>query len=938
MPQHFQNDTLATPFTNLLPAAFPKKRVYRIVFGLSAVALLFSAVKTLFISTSSPAVAVFMFLPALTALALLAVLERRGALPRVLELTVFGISITAFFGYFSYSMLVATPVDGGNVRLIVRQIDWFIWTPLLYATTSLLFQQRQALRWCAVFYVLNTGIGLMSYVVTAQRGMPSNLATFVDFQFVSIIVISLTYFVRDTAERLVVREKAHRRQLEQRYRILFDHSPVALWEEDLSAVYTDLKYLQATGVNLAEHLCDQAELRRLFKLIRLYNVNHEALRYLHKTQRSKTPSSWTSAPISYSSGASHSSKTKSSSSPSSFHNKHAHELTEDDLASVQAERVLKGYGYYQWYLGLLSLSDDERYFEGNQRHPNDRYKDTFNVKESDSTSVIYWQVLDSSVPFARVLVSRVDLQPLRAAEADLAGERLLLRTLIDALPDLVIALDTQQRITLANKAVAELTGQPTADLKHKTYQEVMGAQAAASLERTSAHVLTGIPVLAEASTIDGRHMLTNHVPLVNDANEISGMVVASRDISDLRESERQVREKRALLTRAQRLAKLGNWRLNTTTGQLEWSDETFHIVGRELAEGMPTIDEYYTYLPPEDRERARQAVQEAVTRGQPYQVDHRVMRPDGTIVHVHSRREAADVAKDGTIYLMGTIQDISDRKVLELELNERNYELNQAVDEARAANQARDRFIASISHELRTPLNAIAGFAQLLKLEHPSAPTDAPDLPNSWLADLDRILGAAKLLGGIIDDMIFIAHGKDGYSSSLNWQDVPLAALVKETCELLQHAAVQAELHLHVDVPLRASTTELTASNHDIPLTLRADAYKLKQVLLNLLNNAIKYNVSGGQVWVRVVRRTPDTLGILIEDTGRGIAPEQLEHLFTPFERLGVESSAIPGHGLGLSLSKAFVEAMGGHIEVRSELGKGSCFEVVLPVSSPVAS
>ncbi|MEM6430210.1 MAG: ATP-binding protein [Deinococcota bacterium] len=921
MPQHFPDDTLTPNITNLLPAAFPKKRVYRIVFGLSALALLFSAVKTLVLSSSRPAAALYMFVPALAAVILLVVLERRDNLPRAFELCMFGIGALAFFSYFTRTMLVAIPSDDSSVRLMARQTDWFIWTPLLYATTSLLFKQRQALQWCALFYVLNMAIGLTSHIVTGQRGIASNVATFVDFQLVSIIVISLTYFVRDTAEQLVKREKTHRHQLEQHYRTLFDNSPVALWEEDLSLVNAELKRLQQAGVNLAEHLCDHTELMRLFRLISLHDVNQEALRYFQTAQGLDNNLQQV-----------HDSTYDSSAYEAS--------VTTSDLTKLQAGRMLKGYGYYQWYLGLLSLAEGDRYFAGNHGHPKDRYKARYNLKDSDMTSTIYWQVLNANAPFSRVLVSRVDLHSLRAAEAELIEERRLLRTLIDALPDFVIALDPEQRIRLANKAVAEALNTTPKALKHKPYHDVVHPQLAIGLEPNTPQDLTHKPVLNEERTVQGRHMLTSRVPLVNDADELTGLVLASRDISELKATERQVREKQILLTRAQHLAKLGNWRLNTSTGQLEWSDETFHIVGRNLDEGMPTINEYYSYLPEEDRLRARNVVQEAIEHGQPYQVDHRVIRPDGQLVHVHSRREAAEVAQDGTIYLMGTIQDISDRKVLELELNERNLELNQAVDEARAANQARDRFIASISHELRTPLNAISGFAQLLELDHPKAQTaNATNNDGQWLEDIAKILEATKLLGGIIDDMIFIAHGEDGYGSiSLNLQEVPLGTLIEEACGLLQQVAAQSKVDLHIDLPLRISTDELTTSTRDIPLTLRADAYKLKQVLLNLLNNAIKYNVPGGQVWVRVVRRNASSLGILVEDTGRGIDAAQLEHLFTPFERLGVESSTIPGHGLGLSLSKAFVEAMGGHIEVRSELGQGSCFEVVLPISSPVVS
>jgi signal transduction histidine kinase len=296
------------------------------------------------------------------------------------------------------------------------------------------------------------------------------------------------------------------------------------------------------------------------------------------------------------------------------------------------------------------------------------------------------------------------------------------------------------------------------------------------------------------------------------------------------------------------------------------------------------------------------------------------MRRNGHIVHVHSRREQAEVASDGTVYLYGTIQDISDRKHLETELNERNSRLETAVQHAQNANQAREMFIANITHELRTPLNTIRGFAQLLELEEISQDKlDDPAFVTSMIDALQRIRSASEMLNGLVEELILMASARRNPESvQIDWENVSVVTLVRETCSMVIPQTREHKVTLHVDVP---------------PVEVRpfvwADARKLQQVILNLLTNAIKYNQRGGNVWARVSCHG-DKVRIAIEDNGRGISAEQLERLFMPFERLGIQATDIPGRGLGLALAKAYVDAMQAKIEVISEPRQGSSFAVIL--------
>lgn len=867
-----------------LPAIFPQKLVYRTVFGLSSAALSFSSAIT-WLQGSMSGNLPYLLLATFLAMVVWGVLEYFGKVPRWLELAMFVLFAGVFFGYFSRTIFLlaySTADMPAEVSLIARQIDWYIWTPLLYVLTHLLFNQRQALRWCSLFFVLNLFIGVSGFMLLRQQigwqlGMLTQVATFVDFQLVSVIFIALTHYVRRSAEQILAHEHDDRRRAHVHYQMMFEHTPVALWEEDLSAVYEELQRLQASGVDLAKHLRSATELERFFKLIRVRHANQLAQQY------------WRSLAQSAPAGD-------------------AYSVSEHDR--------------YMWYLGLLSIAQGHRQFRVGDavlmNHQTDDYGVRFEPHEI--TSDVSWQVLESDVPFARVLVSRIDLSHVRRAESERDEERRLLHTLVNALPDYVLAVDTNKRITLANHAVAYALGLTPQQMLGKHYHEVMPKHIADALEEHDDDVFSGKAVVDRERNFNGTHLLTNRVPLVSERGKVTGAVIASRDISKLKANEEAVRHSEALLQRAQRLAKIGNWRLDTSTDKLEWSEETFRIFGRKLAEGMPTLEQYYQYLPEEDRRQARQAIQDAIDNGQPYDVDHTIIRRDGHIVHVHQRREPAEVASDGTVYLYGTIQDISDRKRLESQLSERNSRLEAAVAQAREANQAREMFVSNITHELRTPLNTIVGFSQLLELEEisPDKMHD-PDYVNSLIDALRRIRNASALLNELVAELVIMASARDNPEGiDIDWEDLSIVTLVREASSMVVPQAREQGVKIHVDVP-----------PVDVRPFVRGDARKLQQIMLNLLTNAIKYNERGGNVWVRVSCHG-NHVQIAVEDSGRGMSAEQRERLFTPFERLGIQGTDIPGRGLGLALAQTYAKAMQTDITVASELGKGSRFALLL--------
>ncbi len=239
--------------------------------------------------------------------------------------------------------------------------------------------------------------------------------------------------------------------------------------------------------------------------------------------------------------------------------------------------------------------------------------------------------------------------------------------------------------------------------------------------------------------------------------------------------------------------------------------------------------------------------------------------------------------------------------------------LSDAKDEAERANQAKSEFLSRMSHELRTPLNAILGFAQLLELE---------DLPGDQRESVQHIEKAGRHLLSLINEVLEIARIEAG-KLALTLEAVEVGDALHDVVGLVRPLAAER----NVELDARPSQPG--------PLYVTADGQRLKQVMLNLLSNAIKYNRPGGTVSLSWEQTGAQLVWITVSDTGRGIAPEEMDRLFEPFERLGADESGVEGTGLGLALSKRLLDGMGGALRGESTLGQGSRFSVELPPARP---
>ncbi len=254
--------------------------------------------------------------------------------------------------------------------------------------------------------------------------------------------------------------------------------------------------------------------------------------------------------------------------------------------------------------------------------------------------------------------------------------------------------------------------------------------------------------------------------------------------------------------------------------------------------------------------------------------------------------------------LIGT--DNSVRKLVESKLNE-------AMAAAEKANRAKTDFLSSMSHELRTPLNAILGFAQLMESGTP--PPTPPQKRN-----LEQILKAGWYLLELINEVLDLAMIESG-KVTLSREPVSLAELMLECRAMIEPQAQKRGI-------------KVAYPRFEAPLFVSADRIRMKQVLINLLFNAVKYNVPGGAVTVECTPAAAASIRISVRDTGAGLAPEQLAQLFQPFNRLGRQAGAEEGTGIGLVVTKRLVELMGGAIGADSVVGVGSVFWVELGLAN----
>jgi PAS domain S-box-containing protein len=377
---------------------------------------------------------------------------------------------------------------------------------------------------------------------------------------------------------------------------------------------------------------------------------------------------------------------------------------------------------------------------------------------------------------------------------------------------------------------------------------------------------------------------------------------------EMAEQRRQLRDAEARATLAVSGAGDAVWEVHFTAGKIASAERYAALLGYAPGEAPNELDVWMTWTHPDDRDRVRQSFEDcAEGRAGMFVQEYRMRRKGGGYQWVLSRGKVIERDAAGrALRMLGIVSDISARKAGEAELV-------VAREAAERANRAKSDFLSSMSHELRTPMNAVIGFAQMLEYDELTA--DQRD-------NVEEILKAGRHLLGLINEILDLSRIESG-RLSLSMEAVALAELGAECVQLIAPLAKSRGVLLHMEIP------------HGI--VVFSDRARLKQVLLNLLSNATKYNREGGSIRFGIAPPEDGVAAgyarLLVQDTGMGIPPEKMRELFQPFNRLGAEASTIEGTGIGLTITHRLVELLGGEIGVASTVGVGSTFWVEIPLS-----
>jgi len=390
------------------------------------------------------------------------------------------------------------------------------------------------------------------------------------------------------------------------------------------------------------------------------------------------------------------------------------------------------------------------------------------------------------------------------------------------------------------------------------------------------------------------------------------IAILLKDITERKRAEQELRVSEERLALALRTAGAGAWEFDVSNGTTVWGQGMAELLGFSRNDVEKQPGRWLHFVHPEDRARLCQEVNEAARRETWSGSDFRAVREDGTLKWLSIKGVYLKFA-GGSSKLVGVAQDITAAKNAERAREELLEAERTARVEAERAGRMKDEFLATLSHELRTPLNAILGWSQLLSRDRPRSPEMVKE-------GMDAITRNVRCQSQLIDDLLDMSGIISG-KVRLNTEEVELETVVDHAIEAVRHAAEAKQIALVKMVDSEATTV--------------GDPGRLRQVLWNLLCNAIKFTTKGGRVEVVLNRDSieSNTIELSVRDTGKGIDPQFLPHVFDRFRQADASITRQHGGlGLGLSIVKHLVELHGGTVTAHSDgIGKGATFIVTLP-------
>jgi PAS domain S-box-containing protein len=513
-----------------------------------------------------------------------------------------------------------------------------------------------------------------------------------------------------------------------------------------------------------------------------------------------------------------------------------------------------------------------------------------------------------------------DITLRKQAENELNESKQFLQTVLSTFPlylfwknrESIFLGCNQNFATAAGKALpSEIIGKSDYDMPWRTEAALFQSDDRQVIEAG----LEKLGIIESQTQVDGSVIWieTNKAPLRNLQGEIVGVLGIFQDITDRKLAEEALAESEAFNRQLVEEFPIGlvSCRMD---GQLVFVNTAFaKLLGRTVEDTLSLT--YWDITPSKYAEQEAAQLQQIQTQGRygPYEKEY--IHKDGHLVPV--LLSGLMILQNGEFLIWSSVQDISDRKKAEAQLQLANNELTRAT-------RLKDEFLANMSHELRTPLNSILGMTEILQEEIFGS------INERQLKSLQTIEHSSNHLLALINDILDVAKIESG-QVTLDLSPTGIESLCKSSLSFIKQQALTKRIQLSLRVP------------KNLPEIL-LDERRIRQVLINLLNNAVKFTLEGGTITLEVsqVKLNEDTINaaapsyvkIAVIDTGIGISAENIQKLFQPFIQIdSALNRQYTGTGLGLALVKRIVELHGGNVELTSELGVGSSFAIHLPLN-----
>ncbi|RLC92241.1 MAG: hypothetical protein DRI39_08580 [Chloroflexi bacterium] len=505
----------------------------------------------------------------------------------------------------------------------------------------------------------------------------------------------------------------------------------------------------------------------------------------------------------------------------------------------------------------------------------------------------------------------MDITGLKETEWALRESERRYRLLAENITDVIFCTDMDLRPIYVSPSIERLLGYTVEESMSRTPIEAMTPESLqVAVDALAAEVAKGYrdrdrfrPRVRELEfrRKDGSTVWAEvRVSLIRDeAGQATEVLGVMSDVTKRKKMEQELRKSEASLARAQRVARLGNWDWDIVNDELRFSEEIYRIFGLSTRDRVSGHDTFLESVHPEDREFVRKAFDQALYERKTYSPDYRIVLPDGSERVVHEQVEITYDENGMATRVVGTVQDITEIR-----------DLAKKVIEYEEMNKFKSNLLSTVSHELRTPLATIKGYCTLL-LDYDKRLRGGEK--REYLESIDK---ATERLAELVNHLLDMSRLEAGL--------LKLDRAPTSVAKLVQEAVAEAKM--------RDQGHEIVLDLQGRLPRLNLDARRIRQVLDNLLDNAVKYSEPGTRVMVEA-RQVGLELVVSIRDSGMGIPRDSLDRVFDLMYRVEQRlASDTRGAGLGLAICKGLVEAHGGRIWVESEPGKGSTFHFALPL------